>query len=481
MRDNDQKSAAAPNGLFRVPEDGTLATAIATVADCGVIRVAAGIHTVTESLRITRSLKIQGAGAGLTRIQAAKNVPLVSASGQGSVVISGLTLAARTVLTSLVQLDVAQFCVRDCQFLGPFSMSQEKPRRRWPLNLAYAHCAALEISSGHGTVSGSTFRGHACGIAIHGPGSHAELRDNECVENGRDGVRVASGATADAAGNLCADNLGRGIFFFGQACGSATDNLCAANGQSGISVALESSARLSGNHCQGNSRSGICVMGHSTAEIHENVCMDNMASLEGGITVEDHSEAKVTGNHCAGNAGPNINVTQYSKAEVRDNLCEKNGQDAGISIDSGSEGLVTGNRCFKNRLGGIWILDAKGWIQDNICEGSALLEVGILVLSSEAEILNNRCTNFMAGIKVGDSPGCMLRNNICEKNAHEGINVTNAKADLIGNRCTGNRQSGIYFSSNSTGKLHCNVCTGNGWRGIFLNTSGDVHLHANQE
>ncbi len=350
---------------------------------------------------------------------------------------------------------------------------------------------AIEFRRSQGRVLGNRCgKGGNDGIAI--ASSAVEVQDNKCWGNGRSGIVVARDplcpsrpSKVSVKGNRCHGNEGDGITF-SSSVGEAWGNESWGNGANGIAVQRDkvsprrpSKVSVKGNRCHGNKGGGIAFVS-SVGVARGNECWGNGFF---GILVKRDEEftdqplkATVEGNRCHGNKHSGVAFGSI-EGEARGNECWGN-ETEGILFVS-SQGLAVNNRCHVNWLCGISFLYVEGQARGNECWGNK--EAGILFDGSRGLAENNDCwlSKTRSGICVqSGSTGVLLRGNRCHDNKHSGIAFSSSEGEARGNQCWGNGLHGIDVQRNqeSPGRpskvtLEGNRCYGNTEVGIVFSSS----------
>lgn len=361
--------------------------------------------------------------------------------------------------------------------------------------------------------------------------SSALIVDNACSRNARSGILLLSSDSDAINGNLCSANglngidLGRadnnprrpsrgclegnqctenghsGIALFSSTSGSIARNHCSGNAMQGIVLALghmtldqPSVARMVENECRENTCNGILVLSSLGTEIERNTCQNNGYS---GIAMERSSEflemastAPISGNDCSDNGKSGIVLFSSSSSAIAGNRCNGNALH-GIALEPGSatpgepsNAPITGNDCSRNGEAGILLLSSDSEpIEDNRCslngtQGITIQRANVSPdRSSHARIAKNRCDrNTESGILLFASESEEIAANDCWDNGLHGIQLLHGEgegltaraADIRGNRCHHNEESGIVLHSAQCETIRGNASWHNGYHGILL-------------
>jgi len=330
-----------------------------------------------------------------------------------------------------------------------------------------------------------------------------ELRDNECWENGSGIVLQCDADSRDSpsraiiTANRCHHNEIAGIGLASSESSKLHGNECWKNGN-GIVLQRDadrsdspSRAVITANRCHGNQRGGIVLAASQSDELSGNECWENGIA---GISLERNlhnpavpSDARITGNRCHGNQHAGIALLSSESNELSGNECWDNGngimlQRYSNSQDAPSRARIVGNRCHENWESGIGLASSESdELNDNECWGNGN---GIMLqrysnsqdAPSRARIVGNRCHgNRGSGIALSSSESNELRDNECWDNGN-GIGLhrdgkspgSPSRAVITANRCHGNQKGGIVLTSSESDELSGNECWANGIAGVSL-------------
>ncbi|WP_295392416.1 right-handed parallel beta-helix repeat-containing protein [uncultured Thiodictyon sp.] len=201
-----------------------------------------------------------------------------------------------------------------------------------------------------------------------------------------------------------------------------------------------------------------------------------------GILIESSIDTTADRNLCGNNRRAGIGATRDSEHPERPCHCR-----------------FTGNRCHHNQRHGIAFHSSQGLARDNECWANARSGISLERDSitpnapANADLIGNQCHhNQQTGITFLSSQG-IARDNDCWANARSGISLERnsdardgpdapANPELIGNRCHHNLEAGILFTS-SQGRAENNDCWGSHTRsGIVIQRGTDTrNVPANAE
>lgn len=164
-------------------------------------------------------------------------------------------------------------------------------------------------------------------------------------------------------------------------------------------------------------------------------------------------------------------VTIWNSSVVLKNCRATSVASSGIGVYKNSTVSLIENQCRSNKVNGISFSGGShGTARDNICEEND--RDGIDVISADPELENNRCiSNKEDGIYFGPGAHGKAIENICKGNGNHGIQVNLTSAELAKNDCSLNQYSGISYGVSATGRASENVCRQNARDGIELSSA----------
>jgi parallel beta-helix repeat protein len=241
-----------PDGSGDYP---TIQEAVDAVAPGSTIFLDSGTYHLSESLRITRSLSLLGAGMDLTEIVLDQRAAIWF-EGEGLFTVEDTTFRQPIDSEGVVLVQDGEIAFRRCRFTG-----------------------------GH---TGLSIGGSTTGL----------VQDCEAVGNSLNGISLRHYAQPKLEGNRCVDNGHDGIIYGENAGGVARNNECSRNGYRGIQVAGEAQPTLEANVCRDNVDAGIAYWDNSGGVARQNECSGNGA---GGIVVRDSADPYLVDNYCHNN------------------------------------------------------------------------------------------------------------------------------------------------------------------------------------
>jgi len=403
----------------------TLAAAVEAAGDGDILTVGPGSYD--ETLTITKSLTLQGAGPDQTTIQGVEPglpVILVESDRPIEVTIQGLTIGGAISLSGEVAADPAKLCAE-------FS--------REPL---VTKCPG--------------------GIQVSGQVS-ATIQGNTISDNADDGIDVLNGADATIMDNLISNNTNEGVLVRnGQA--KILNNTIDQNNQIGIGVERTSNVEIEGNQITNTRQDannqggfGIDVQNSSTATIEDNT-LDGNTGI--GIVVFEQADATIQGNtikntqpNAEGKLGLGI-IIDSASATIENNTIIAN-SDTGVGVGGQADVTIKGNTIQDTKPDGngefgrgITVRgSAKATIKDNTIKENAEWGIG-LGGAVQATISNNTITaNQKGGIFVGftidnETAQVEISRNTVQDNKDCGVLVDKDEPDIkvtgSGNLISGN-------------------------------------------
>jgi parallel beta-helix repeat protein len=188
----------------------------------------------------------------------------------------------------------------------------------------------------------------------------------------------------------------------------------------------------------------------------------NLSFHQDGIDMRDTSDGKTWKTDA---------ITIWNSSVVLKNCRATSLAYNGIGIYRDSVVSLVENQCRSNKWNGIsFATGSHGTARDNICEEND--RDGIDVIGADPDLENNRCiSNKEDGIYFALGANGKAIENICKENGNYGIQVYGTTAELTKNECSLNQYSGIIYRFRATGKASENVCRQNAKNGIELSSS----------
>jgi parallel beta-helix repeat protein len=188
----------------------------------------------------------------------------------------------------------------------------------------------------------------------------------------------------------------------------------------------------------------------------------NLSFLQDGIDTRDTT---------VGHALKVDAITIWNSSVVVKNCRATSPANNGIGIYKDSVVSLVENQFRSNNWSGIRFTTAsRGTARDNICEEND--RDGMDVIGASPDLENNRCTsNKEDGIYFALGADGKAIENICKENGNYGIHVNDTTAELTKNECSLNRYSGIAYRFKATGKASENICRQNAKSGIELSSA----------
>jgi serine/threonine protein kinase len=163
-------------------------------------------------------------------------------------------------------------------------------------------------------------------------------------------------------------------------------------------------------------------------------------------------------------------ITILNSSVVIKNCRARSLANCGIGIYKDSVVSLIENQCRSNALNGIAFWgNSHGSARDNICEENG--QDGIDVINSSVEVQNNRCTNNKEDGIYFYGGNSKANGNVCKENLNYGIQVNAATVELSQNECSLNQFSGIFYRAQAAGNASENVCQQNAKYGIELSSA----------
>lgn len=273
------------SGDFRQIEQALDAATAGTL-----IRIRAGLHSVSRPLVVRRSVSLLGEGKDDTTITGIGGPQVIR-------IVSNVRFEARDLTLEcavggagdVFQASTGDIAIHSCRFYRGAKHEGERgggcgARLQGDVRGAISLCQfegnelhGLYVdSTGELILDGNTCEGNGHGIYIWG-GAHAMAIKNGCSGNHKHGIRIGHTSTPVLEANECTSNGRHGIYVGEKSRPKLIRNTCSYNRRIGIQVSDESTAYLLGNVCSDNHRLGICVDATAHPVLLDNKCSTNRA------------------------------------------------------------------------------------------------------------------------------------------------------------------------------------------------------------
>ncbi|MCU1449709.1 MAG: hypothetical protein JWP02_1879 [Acidimicrobiales bacterium] len=324
---------AAYGAVINVAPGQSIQAAVNAASPGDTIKVASG--TFRESIEVTKSLTILGAGQGATILQPPTTPPTLSAACQdpqhpsdlNGFCVHGTFDQNMNVVTPVANVRVSGFTVKNFPLSGIFFIGASSPQidSNAVLNNADYGAAAFVSTNDRFTDNTANKNGEAGIYVGDSPGANAVVNNNQANNNANLGifVRDASGASSASPGKVT-NNLVRGncigIFFLNTGSGEA--HWEAANNQASANDAI-----CSGGEGPSAGGIGIAAFSPDDVTIHDNLVTANQpsgpADISGGIVVGGGAtNIAVTRNDAHRNLPDDLFWDQSGSATFTNNSCK---------------------------------------------------------------------------------------------------------------------------------------------------------------
>ena len=305
--------------------------------------------TYKESLFITKSLILKGAGYEKTVIQTGEKetaIRIWRSFYETSIEVTVESLKAVGSIAGIGITHNVRATIRDNWLFGEGD--------------GIAILGAQAVIEGNYRIGGA----YNEGISVSGSGAKAIIRNNRWIGGGSGGITVGDGAEAIIEGN---DEIrgfyGSGIVVNGLGLATIEKNTISQGYGRGVTVIGK--ATIQGNSIINNLDTGIGVLFGGQATILNN----SISGSRGGISVRHSAKATIQGNTVWEN-GAGITVWDSAQAIILGNQISGNGR--GIAIWDSAQATISGNTISWNRETGIFILGlAQANIEENKVTGNA--------------------------------------------------------------------------------------------------------------
>ena len=319
------------------------------------------------------------------------------------------------------------------------------------------------IDSIHNDIDGNALDGNDHGIyAVNPQGSN--ITNNSIKDCSAKGIEVRGGMENLLWGNNCTGSP-TGIHLEG--CdGNVVGRSILTDNDHGID--MTSSHR---NEVHNNTMAGAFATGIRLDQCdRNNVTQNNCSSSTTGIEAKTGSGNDFRQNNLTGNTY-GIYLLNVRTGRIMENHFE--GNVYGIrTVDSG--GLDFGNDTFTSNTYGLVLENTDNCtLSGNHLEGPGVEGISVSG-KGDNRIINNTCLGEMGtGIRVIDSFGCELRENLCSSpvESSTGLLVRDSRGCAIARNTFIGNLVGISLRGTNDSVLSTNNCSGNGWTGININSS----------
>lgn len=303
------------------------------------------------------------------------------------------------------------------------------------------------------------------------------IEDNVIAHSERDGIRGEGRAFVTAIANNCQFNID-GIHLLASAGGYLAANQCSRNLSLGIEYETDSEVLIEYNQCNLNGEGGVAQLKAGVARAAYNKCNENIFI---GMYVKGLSGAgqyELEGNTCSNNHISGIALEGSVRVTVGSSTCNNN--QYGIFVGEQAQAALNNNQCSHNKYGGIYA-GGSSKITASGCECS-FSRTGFAI-SDEAHALITQCTadsNQYNGIGFGRRSTGGVDHSTCSRNGEAGIVVMEqSHAELNANICKDNLIFGIYMYDEAQGIVTENQCSLNE-AGICLSGQATPVLKENE-
>ncbi len=390
-------TATAMPRTVRVMPDGTgdfptIQDAIANLEDGATIILGAGTYTLTDTLRISKSVTIEGAGSNETIITSASADGVLIFSGPGNIILQGISFEYQgTAEANVMTIENGIFDIRACRFSKGVHNEEEE-------------------------IGGN-------GLLIHG-NSDGVIKNCWFNLNQLNGLAITDQSYALIESSTFRNNNAYGLGFWEQSSGEVRDCASELNAATGFSVQDEVTVIFENNTAKGNTDFGFKAYDNASVTANQN---DSFENGLGGFAVD-----------------------QTAQLTAENNIARDNVQSGFIAFENATL-IANGNEIYNNKLHGISIQEqAKGYLENNTIYNNA--EVGIRAAENtyiEARS-NNIYGNNLSGIIITGQAEGILENNTLNNNLEAAICFfSSAKGSASGNQCSGNKW-GIYLENTAS-------------------------------
>lgn len=403
-------------GALHVAAGQELGAAIERAPAGATLVLGPGSWPLQVPVRVTRALRIVGAGADRTKVTAAQGAAAMLEAADGAdLVLHGLHLEKGGLLATggALALEDCLLDLRGTRAAGVHVSDQASAdlrhvaaiggvvgvRLSGQAEATVEACwlrvdgvgVAFEDEAG-GAVRGCVIREGATGVAVTGhctplvedtrivrprggglrwtDDAGGVARRNEVVRPGRAGFEVMERARPLIEGNRVRDGAGAGVLLDDDARGVVRGNLIEAVGRSGVVIRGRAAPQVEGNKVAGAGEEGILVEGAGAPRVAGNQVE---AAHRNGLTVQGEACPAVEENVVRGcrQAGL-LWHTSATGGVVRRNRFEQSGE-AGVEVRAAGSPRIEANLFLGNRRGGVVVADrARPTVQANRYEANGV-------------------------------------------------------------------------------------------------------------
>ena len=123
---------------------------------------------------------------------------------------------------------------------------------------------------------------------------------------------------------------------------------------------------------------------------------------------------------------------------------------------------------------GICIFNCVNGVLDNNTCPNSFYGIEVLYSPDHITVINNACSNNLAGIYLYYTNNTSIINNTCSSNFNGGIFLDSSTSNFLSNNTCSNNQVGIQLSSSANNILSSNFCTGSEDGIEIISSSGNV-------
>lgn len=483
-----ERALALTPDVFNVPADGTFEEAVQRVRPDGLILIAAGRYVLEAGVKITKPLRIKGAGRDLTIIESFVEESIISVETGGAFHIEDVTIQRKsmhdvngtnfstdlcTPYEHIILISVDNFFVKSCCVEGSGLIFDDVDET---INDISGICVS---GSSNGIIKNAIVTECAVGIFVK-DNTEIALIDSLCEKNSNAGLLFVDSSSGIVEKNIfrmnggyidanC--NYGSGVSVSGHSTATLIDNRFDYNGASGISFRNSATGFVKNNTSENNSGAGLLFEDSSSGMVEKNIfrmngndgCYGEGPRYGGGVSVSGRSNVTLIDNRCEDNCDFGICYRNTATGSVKNNICDRNTN--GIDVGNESEVNLSGTQTQIYE-------DKELFLIGNRCEENDACGIAFIGNDPDDGGENKVTTHYSSGV---------VENNICRLNGLDGIRVQRyANPSLISNRCEENKNHGILFMDDAAGTAEKNICNRNIRSGIAVSAQGKVELIDNQ-
>ena len=376
-----------PQDLTFTPADlgeySSLAEAAELLPDGSTITLERGVYNVEETIRVTGTLTLNGAGPEETRLVAQGNRTLLEVL-DGDLKLSDVGATA--------QLSSAEF---DLVTIRASSVQISNAQIR------LASDAGLVIEGSTGLIKGLTVADNkGNGLVVSG-NSTVDLESVTAIDNGESGIVYTDEASGRVTGATAENNSKEGFLISAEASPTLLRNVATNNTESGFAWFDSATGTARNNTAAGNGGYGFIGLGTSDATLMDNTASENTKS---GFAWREESTNTAKGNTSNGNNHGFV-VREEARADLEKNNASANRDSGflwvGVVKGSASENVSAENASDGFTFDGVFSFES---FDSNVSENNGRHGYFLTQVGDGSLVLNTAKGNAADGFAFAAMP-----------------------------------------------------------------------------